>query len=454
MQPTMGMAEHGPNNLALKWFGWFGFLSLGVYATFLIAWPDVGGPAETIMALLGLVAVLTWGTRIRASAALWLLVAAVLVQLLSWTLGYFHHPQWIEDNPQVDRLAKLFIFISVAWWLGGSTRRTLLIWSLALTGFFLGLLIHGNGLAEWRNGFAGLRVDFGIRNAQHTAMYFGTGLLGLLAFARRSLASGNWALVRRLAWVLAMALCVAGLIVTQTRGIWLALGVALPLMAALFAWWYLRTHPVRQARLMLLGGFLAVVLVGIPTVEIAYSPIANRVTKELPAIESILAGDFEAVPYNSSGVRFHTWRAATEWIAERPIVGWGGDGRSLAIDETQWLPQWVKDHFGHLHNYFLELWVAYGLLGVAVFAGLAFWVGRGTWLAWRGGVLPSDMALFGVAFFLYWIIVNQFESYNSFWTGVFVHNLVVGGLVTHYWRWQSTQRRDGDSQPQPTSQPE
>ncbi|MDL4863374.1 O-antigen ligase family protein, partial [Halomonas elongata] len=66
--------------------------------------------------------------------------------------------------------------------------------------------------------------------------------------------------------------------------------------------------------------------------------------------------------------------------------------------------------------------------------------GMATWRAWRGGVLPGDMALFGAGFFLYWIVVNQFESYNSFWTGVYVHNLVVGGLVTHYWRWQRDAR--------------
>jgi len=75
---------------------------------------------------------------------------------------------------------------------------------------------------------------------------------------------------------------------------------------------------------------------------------------------------------------------------------------------------------------------------VAVIAALTFWIGRATWLAWRGGAMPGDMALFACGFFVYWIIVNQFESYLSFTTGVTVHNLIVGGLVTHYWRWRYT----------------
>ncbi|MCG7598279.1 O-antigen ligase family protein [Halomonas sp. McH1-25] len=406
------------------------------------------------MAISGLLALLVWGRTLRNSAALWLLLAVILVQFVSWGLGYLHHPQWVADNPQIDRLAKLYIFIGVAWWLGGSTRRTLAIWSLALIGYFAALFIRGDGMAEFLRGVGGDRVDFDIRNAQHTAMYFGTGLLGLLAFARRSLALGSLAIVRRFAWALATIICLTGVIITQTRGVWLALIVAMPLMATLFSWWYLRFHPLKHARSVLIGSFLAVMTVGIPAANFGYEAIADRLEQERPTIESILAGDFSEIPYNSAGIRFHTWRAATEWIAERPLVGWGGAGRSLAIDETEWMPQWVKDQYGHLHNYFLELFVAYGLLGVGVFVALAFWVGRGTWLAWRGGVMPNDMALFGVSFFIYWVIVNQFESYNSFWTGVFVHNLVVGGLVTHYWRWQLIRKRDDDSQLQPTSQPE
>ena len=158
-----------------------------------------------------------------------------------------------------------------------------------------------------------------------------------------------------------------------------------------------------------------------------------------PIIAKVLEGQFEELPRTGAGVRIQTWYAAMQWIAERPIVGWGAKGRSLAIDETEWLSDWVKDHFGHLHNFFLEILIAYGLLGLAVIGALAAWVGRATWLAWRGGVLPGDMALFSVGFFIYWLIVNQFESYNSFWTGVYVQNLVLGGLITHYWRWKLEQ---------------
>nr|WP_297458408.1 O-antigen ligase family protein [uncultured Halomonas sp.] len=393
------------------------------------------------MALLGLISLLVWGNGLRKSAALWLLLAAIAVQILSWSLGYLHHPQWVADNPQIDRLAKLFIFIAVAWWLGGSTRNTLIVWSLALLAFFIALFFRGGGLAEWQLGLQGYRVDFNIRNAQHTAMFFATGLLGLVAFAYRCVHSSAGRLVvwRLAIWLLALIVCIAGLFVTQTRAIWLALAISLPIMAVLWLRFALRKHGARRLRRRLLVGVVLLGIVAVAASGLFHETIGRRMDIQGPVIDKVLEGQFEELPLTGAGIRIQTWYAATQWIAERPVVGWGAKGRSLAIDETEWLSDWVKDHFGHLHNFFLEILVAYGLLGLAVIGALAAWVGRATWLAWRGGVLPGDMALFSVGFFIYWLIVNQFESYNSFWTGVYVQNLVLGGLITHYWRWKLEQ---------------
>lgn len=171
-------------------------------------------------------------------------------------------------------------------------------------------------------------------------------------------------------------------------------------------------------------------------VALLFDVLAQRLAAESHVIAEVLQGNLDDVPYTSVGIRIHSWVAALEWIAERPLVGWGGEARGLVMDHTPWLPTFVKDNFGHLHNFFLEVWVAYGLVGLGVMAALAAWVGRATWKAWRGGAMPNDIALFGATFFVYWVIVNQFESYNSFWTGVYVHNLVAGGLVTHYWAYR------------------
>lgn len=412
-----------------------GVVTLLLYAGFRVLWPSVGSNAESVSALLGLVAVLVYGQGIRSTLPLWLLLAALLVQCLSWWLGYQHHPDWVADNPQVDRLAKLFIFVAVAWWLGGSTRNTLLLWAVAALGYFAATLLVDGVYQDWLTGLKGARVDFGVRNAQHSSMMFGVLLMALTMLAPRLLRAGKWRWLRGGLWLLALGLSVVAVLIGQTRAVWLGLMMALP--AALAAWCvYYWVKKGRIAPRALGAAALAIVLAVGLAIAVLGKPVANRLAAESAVIGQLADGQFENIPYTSIGIRVNTWLAGAEWIAERPLVGWGGEGRSLAIEHTEWLPDDVRESFGHLHNFFLEVWVAYGLLGVILILVLAIWIGQGCWRSWRAGVLPGDIALFGAAFFIYWIVVNQFESYNSFWTGVYVHNLVVGGLVTHIWRWQ------------------
>ncbi|MGM0987232.1 MAG: O-antigen ligase family protein [Pseudomonadota bacterium] len=418
------------------WLWQLGGVSLMMYGALRILWPTVGSPAETITALLGLFSLLFYGRQLRSSAPMWLLGAALLVQLLSWTLGYFHHPEWVADNPRLDRLGKLFIFIAVAWWLAGSTQRTLQLWALALIGFVIGTFVLGDGLAEWQSGLSGQRIGFGIRNFQHGSMLFGVVFLALIIFSPRLFSAGPWRALRAMTCSLLIMVSLLGVLIGQTRAVWLALSLALPI--TLMLWLYHASPGVQSARGRkgALLGLCLVIIAAVGFLMLFYQPLMERVTAEKEVMAQLLSGEVGNIPYTSIGIRINTWFAAAEWIQQRPVVGWGGEARSLVIEHTPWLPTFVKAHYGHLHNFLLEVWVAYGLLGVGVIATLALWIGLRTWQAWRAGVMPGDIALFGASFFVYWMVVNQFEAYNAFWTGVFVHNLVVGGLVTHIWRWQ------------------
>ncbi|WP_280564202.1 O-antigen ligase family protein [Chromohalobacter sp. 48-RD10] len=416
---------------------WLGLVATFLYAAGHIVWPAVGQQAGTLMALLGLFAVLCWGRELRASAPLWLLLAIILVQLLSWVLGYLHHPQWVPDNPELDRMAKWFLFIGMAWWLGGSSRLTLWVWAIAVPGWLLAVWLEGHGWQSWQRGLAGQRVDFGIHNAQHVAMLFGAAALGLASFAPRMLRAGRLAWGRRLAWGIMALVCLAGVVVTQTRGVWLAFSAAALGMLGGWAWraWQLSGSAQGATRRGVAAAIGALLVIGVLAAAF-HDTVERRVMAEREVIASVIQGDWSGVPYSSVGIRIHSWRAATEWIAERPLVGWGGEGRSLVMEQTEWLPDSVSQRFGHLHNTVLEVLVGYGLLGASVVALLAIWVARGTWLAWRGGALPGDVALFGAGFFVFFMIANLFESYLAFWSGGYVFTLVMGGLVTHIWRWQ------------------
>ncbi|WP_246131605.1 O-antigen ligase family protein [Pistricoccus aurantiacus] len=408
------------------------------YAALRMLWGEVGDLSGTLMAMLGLIAVLIYGRGIRSSAVLWLLLAALLVQTLSWGLGYLHHPEWVADNPQLDRLAKLFIFIAVAWWLGGSTRNTLLVWGIAVAGYLVASFTLGGGVAEWLRGLGGERVGFGVRNLQHGSMLFGVALIGVVIFTQRFVMSGMrvvwW---RALIWLIVFGLCVTGVFIGQTRAVWLGTLTAFLVAGCLGSLWALMKSQGRHIAKPLLICLSVVLVVSLVAVLAFKKPLMARITQESQVVAQVLQGDVEQIPYTSIGTRINSWIAASEWIKQRPFVGWGSEGRALVMEHTAWLNPAVKAQYGHLHNFLLEIWVAYGVLGILVIMALATWIARGTWLAWRSGIIPNDIALFGISFFFYWVFVNQFESYNSFGTGVYVHNLVLGGLVTHIWRWQS-----------------
>ncbi|UBU47592.1 O-antigen ligase family protein [Cobetia amphilecti] len=423
------------------WLLLIGVASLMVYTFFNIPAGDIAKPAETLLAFSGLIAFCIWGKGFRLPVLL-LLGAVVTVQLISWWAGLSHHPQWMDSSPRLALLAKLFIFISVAWWLRGSTRNTLLLWGVAATGFLLTTFFLAPPNDEnWITGLSGERADFGIRNAQHSAMFFGTLLLGLVAFSKRICQQGSRQGVRITLWGMALIIALAGIVVGQTRAVWIGTIVSLGLGLSVWGGFVVMRRGVRQF-LKYLSMFLAALALLMVVFGLGLGDsLEKRVNKESDVITQVLKGELTQIPYTSVGIRVNSWIAASEWIAERPLTGWGAKGKSLVMRETAWIPEKVAKKYGHLHNFFMETWVAYGLLGVLAIAALMIWIGRATWLAWRAGVMPSDMAFFGMIFFVFWMIINQFESYESMWTGLYIHNIVVGGLVTHYWRWRHEQQK-------------
>ncbi|SFT81714.1 O-antigen ligase family protein [Halomonas saccharevitans] len=407
-----------------------------LFAALRLVLPEAGETAGTLMALTGLIAALVWGKGVRSSAPFWLLLGAIAVQLISWVAGYFHHPDWMTDNPQLDRLAKWFLFIGVAWWLGGSTRLTLWVWVLGVAGLLTAVWISDDSLAAWLRGLEGGRVDFGIRNAQHTALFFGAALTGLLCFSQRCLTAGRLAWLRRASWTLGTGMCLIGVGITQTRAVWLGMLPVLLVASAALALHHFAGRSTTRVKTSAWIGFALVCFTVVSAAWAFKGTIENRLERENAIIVQAMEGDWKEIPFSSIGNRLLSWRASVDWIAERPVVGWGEEGRGLVIDHTEWLPPQTRNNFGHLHNTLLELQVSYGALGLLVMSALVVWVGIGTWKAWRDGAMPSDMALFGLAYFVYYMVVNQFESYSFFWTGTYLQALVLGGLVTHIWRWQ------------------
>ena len=116
---------------------------------------------------------------------------------------------------------------------------------------------------------------------------------------------------------------------------------------------------------------------------------------------------------------------------EKPLLGWGPNGKTLAIQESSKIPQYIKDDYGHLHNTYLEILVNFGIIGFAIFSIFIGWVVKSLIMAKKTKKMPEDIFLFSILALIFWSITNIFESYLMFWTGVFLFNIVLGGALTY-----------------------
>jgi O-antigen ligase len=134
------------------------------------------------------------------------------------------------------------------------------------------------------------------------------------------------------------------------------------------------------------------------------------------------------VPHSSVGVRIGSWYAACEWIAERPIFGWGGRATSKLIKQSPHFDEEFKKKYRHLHNSYLETLVNVGGAVFMCMIAITFLVARRTIMTWRQGKMPTDAFLFSCAFFPFWVTVNIFEPYIINDAGFFL-NAVIGSFV-------------------------
>ncbi len=413
------------------WFSWLGILSLMIYATTRMTTATVGPKIELFVIYSGFIAWWIYGRNLRKSSIIWLLIASAIIPLLSWLTAHALHPQWAVSSPKIDRLTHWFIFIPIAFWFGGRTKNTLLILSLALCGILLAPWLTGGGWSEWQRGLLGRRIDFGLHNAQHAAMLYATCLLGLVSFCGRCFAfdqKGKW--VVRLLWLVTFIICSLGSLVTQTRGVWLGLCGAGLFFVMFFFWSVWKKYHFYKLIIILF------VVVGL--IAFMKSPLENivqhRASVENSIMMQIYRGKVDDIPYTSIGIRVHSTIEAWSWIKKRPLVGWGGKGRKLVIQESTKFPEWAKKRFRHLHNSYLDLLVNFGILGGILFIGILVWLVSKGKAAWKAGCLPGDVFVFFLVFLPFWLIINCFESYMFFSSGNFVFSLVCGGILTHIWK--------------------
>lgn len=181
------------------------------------------------------------------------------------------------------------------------------------------------------------------------ALLMGTMLAMQTIALRRQLGRG-----RVLAAALAVLMALNASVLSQSRGGWLALAMALPV--GLYLLW--RFH--RRDLWRVLGGLAAVLAV---LAAANYDLLDQRwalMEKEVQIYSSSREAD------NSVGQRLEHWRFAWEAGLERPLLGWGMRGyldeKARRVAAGQYEPSILE--YIYTHNEPLDMFVKAGLVGV------------------------------------------------------------------------------------------
>lgn len=361
--------------------------------------------------------------RLKREPTLWFFALSVILPPLFFVVNYIIDADMAKAYFDWERMPRIMLFMAVGWWLGGVEANNIKFLSVAFLGLMIAVLADPMRMSYLQSIFQGRRVDFGILNAQHVALYFSITLIGFLSYGPRALKLENSISKVVALLFVGFGLMFSALVIigTQTRAAWLGL------LICLLVWIFLNLKnlmPKGKTLQKTVFTFIAASLL-IAGSFLFKDTITKRVTSESEVIQAIVSGQFDSIPYTSIGIRLNTWRVALDRIQERPLTGWGGRVRVDVIQESEMLPQWVKANFGHFHNTFIEFALGYGWLSVIFIIGLYFWLLIGLKNAVSRGFGSKQTLHFTGYGMLLFLVMNQFESYLFFWSGIYATQIML-----------------------------
>lgn len=272
-----------------------------------------------------------------------------------------------EQMEQInDWLRYLSVFV-IAWALAQDPRRLWTASALFAAGVLYRLLAH----TPWAE------LDALLRGALppqpfgwwHTTFgsYLGAALIVLVFVVPAAVPAAGGRARRVAVWAalgVVLFLVAEGVLATKSRGVWLALLLAVPPGLLLLAGLRRRglggavDREVGRAALLALVVFAAALL---PQAE----RVTERATAEPETYQAFIREGIEETPRTSLGTRLHVYRLGLERWLERPLLGWGTGSAAMVIAESgRFDPEaYLPPHF---HNLVLAILVRFGLVGLAL----------------------------------------------------------------------------------------
>lgn len=367
-----------------------------------------------------------WGQRhkLKSDLIFMLLILAILIPWLLFGINALIDYETANKYRSTNDLLKLFLFLPLAWWTGGSRAGAIRMLTIAFLGLITAIALDPNLMRSLSALWAGGRVDFAIYNAQHGALFFGLVIIFCACRLDQRVQNGlavNW---RNALLFIVGLVGLIGLVGTQTRAAFLGLfvtGFAAFVRRVRQGNFFAQNH-LSKAKVVLVL-VLVTGLLAWPAKEILHS----RLTSENASFNALLTGNLEELPFSSVGVRVHSWLESLKWIAEKPITGWGLKAREDVIRLAEHFPDDVKAKYGHLHNGYLEILVGFGVVGFAFICVL--W---GVLLKRIKLAASPDLYAFALYSSIFFLFLNLFESFFTYSSGEFAISLFMAGGYCQY----------------------
>lgn len=411
-----------------KYIALIGIVCVMAYATLKPSMYDAAKVFSTIGGLLSFWALYKYGRTVESNILFRFLWVAIILQLITWTLSIVYTPEWAEPHPTLDYLARWFVFIPFAWWAAQYKNGIWLVWGSSAFSILISPWTTGYGLQEIIDGYYGKRIDFGLRNAQHTTMFFGLILIGLCCFARPLFKKSK---LFAIPLGLIIIYCLFVVIASETRQSWLALCIS-ALLTLLYIFHQYTKNLSLRIHLLSLVSFLTIAST-LLFATLNNDRISDRVNKESEVIAKLQTLNIDQIPYSSIGIRLHSWLNAIDYIKQKPLFGWGSNGQVIAMTKTQWPENTMPKHIDHLHSHYVETLTNFGVAGLLFYFSIWVVIGRMLFREIKAQKVEKEVGYFFSAVCIFWGSICFFESYLSMWTGVFAFNIFMTGIVGRIW---------------------
>jgi O-antigen ligase len=427
---------------------------LVLYVLLLPVYHDGARAGETLMVL---AFILSWRLVLPAFRR-----EPLALLCLLW-IGYLLFSAAVSPVPmgvlldEIRNMSRLFMFLIIAWWVGGMRQGALQLYSLALAGLLLAIAFNLDWQTVTQIFNASKRLDFGIVNPLHFGLMCSIGLLGILIFYREILGLdqtgfGTWRAYARLAlWLCLLLVLIQGIVSSQGRGIWVALAITLVLCAPLFILLLMRER-LRYGPVKVIVGTAMILVIGAGLVMSQWEVIESRFEDEQGAIAAMFNEREDDVPLTSLGVRVHLWEWGVEKWRERPWLGWGARSTHYLLEHSDLSPRLKTVTGVHVHNTYLELLITTGIIGVMILVAAAYCLVRGIVSLRSQRSLIGKIGLFSFAGLLCFALASMTNVYINSRTGMYLMGLL-GGAIYSVMLYEHRRRHSPDLAERPVSAP-